>query len=134
MGNEFLKQVRDEMERAYRPPKGAGQVDGGASDEIASLESAALRSTISALHASYALVGQLPPQPPTLRGRVGMWLVRLVNWVLSWYSRQIVYFQYSALRALEEQAKTLDRAEKRIRLLEEELARQRAQNDDVRRA
>jgi len=76
---------------------------------------------LSALRASYALVGQLPPEPPTFRGRMGARLVKLVQRMLFWYTPQIVHFQYSALRALEEQSKILQRAERRIHLLEIEL-------------
>jgi septal ring factor EnvC (AmiA/AmiB activator) len=54
--------------------------------------------------------------------------------MLFWYTPQIVYFQYSALRVLEEQGKILERSESRIRRLEAELAEQRAQNQDLRQA
>jgi hypothetical protein len=134
MGQDGLQAIREEMERAYRPLKEASRIEGAAGDHISSLESPVLRSAISVLHASYALVGQLPPEPPTFRGRVGARLIRIVNRMLFWYTPQIVYFQYSALRALEEQAKILDRAEKRIRHLESELGEVRVQNEKLRHA
>jgi hypothetical protein len=86
------------------------------------------------MHASYALVGQLPPEPPTFRGRMGARLVKLVQRMLFWYTPQIVHFQYSALRAMEEQAKILQSAERRIRQLEVELGEERAEKENLCRA
>jgi hypothetical protein len=116
------------MERAYRPPETNESIEPAKTEDSPWLESAALRSVLSALHASYALVGQLPPEPPTLRGRVGARLVKLIRRMLFWYTPQIVHFQYSVLRALEEQAKILQRAERRICRLEVELGEERARN------
>ena len=134
MGEDILQQIQDEMERAYRPPEGNKYIAPAKVVDSPSLESAALRSVLSALHASYALVGQLPPEPPTFRGRFGARLVKLVQRMLFWYTPQIVHFQYSALRALEEQANILERAERRIRQLEVELGEQRAENQRLCRA
>ena len=101
------------MQRAYKPRdarKPTVQAEAGRSF---STELAELRSAIAALTASYALVGQTPPEPPTFRGRIGARLVKLVQRLLFWYTPQIVHFQYSALRgfeaalrAFEEQAAT----------------------------
>lgn len=113
------------MERAYRPGKESGLTKGNLADHSPSPETAALESAIAALYASYALVGQLPPEPPTFRGRMGARLVKLVKRALFWYTPQIVYFQYSALRVMEEQSKLLDLALRRIRHLEDELSKQR---------
>ena len=133
MAAEFLTQVRGEMARAYGASKsGAGVQGSSLAEDSAAPGSAALRSAIAALGASYALVGQLPPEPPTFRGRMGARLVKLVKRGLFWYTPQIVYFQYSALRAIEELAKSLDRAEERIRYLEDELAEAHAQNGRTR--
>jgi len=121
------------MERAYRPLEADKRMECAKAEEPLSVESAALRSALSALHASYATVGRLPPEPPTVRGRVGARLIKLVQRMLFWYTPQIVYFQYSALRVLEEQAKILERAERRIRQLESELGEERAQNENLRR-
>jgi hypothetical protein len=133
MGKEILQQIRDEMERAYRPPQANQRGEPAQADDSPSLEAAALRSALSALQASYALVGQLPPEPPTFRGRMGTRLVKLVQRMLFWYTPQIVHFQYSALRALEEQGKILERGERRIRQLEGELGAERVENGNLRR-
>jgi len=120
-GKEVLEQIRDEMERAYRPPEASQRIAQAEAREPLSVEFAALRSALSTLQASYAMVGRLPPEPPTVRGRIGARLIKLVQRLLFWYTPQIVHFQYSALRALEEQAKILERGERRIRQLEGEL-------------
>ena len=133
MGNEALQQIREEIERAYRPPQTNKRVELAQPDSSPSLEFAALRSVLSALHAGYALVGQLPPEPPTFRGRLGARLVKVVQRMLFWYTPQIVHFQYSALRALEQQAQILERGERRIRQLEVELGEERARNEHLRR-
>ena len=131
MGKEILQQIRDEMERAYRPAEANQRIERDQADDSPSLETAALRSVLSAMHASYALVGRLPPEPPTFRGRVGARLVKLVQRMLFWYTPQIVHFQYSAMRALDEQAKILQRAEGRIRQLEVEVGEERAKNENL---
>jgi SAM-dependent methyltransferase len=114
--------------------------------EPPSIASAAMRSALSALYASYGLVGQMPPEPPTFRGRIGARVVQLIQRMLFWYTPQIVHFQYSALRALEEQTKNLESAaahlqelkhsqeavreslELRVKQLERELAEERSRN------
>jgi hypothetical protein len=134
MGNEVLQQIREEIERAYRPPQTNKRAEPAQPGSSPSLEFAALRSVLSALHAGYALVGQLPPEPPTFRGRLGAGLVKVVQRMLFWYTPQIVHFQYSALRALEQQAQILERDERRIRQLEVELGEERGRNEHLRRA
>lgn len=53
------------------------------------------------------LVGQLPPQPPTLRGRIGKALVGLVQRCLFWYTPAIHEFQRALASALSEQSEAL---------------------------
>jgi len=109
------------MERSYRPREVGLSVRPAVSAGSSALEQAGIESALAALHGSYALVGQLPPEPPTWRGRVGARAVKLVKRMLFWYTPQIVRFQYSALRAFEEQAKALELANQRIRTLEQEV-------------
>jgi len=101
------------MQRAYKPRDARRPTVQAEAGRSFSTELAELRSAIAALNASYALVGQTPPEPPTFRGRMGARLVKLVQRLLFWYTPQIVHFQYSALRgfeaalrAFEEQAAT----------------------------
>jgi len=106
--NQMLQQIRDEMQWSYKPrdaSKPPVQVEAGRSF---STELAEVRSAIAALNASYALVGQTPPEPPTFRGRIGARLVKLVQRLLFWYTPQIVHFQYSALRGFEAALRTFE--------------------------
>ena len=134
------------MQRSYRPVEVSQPMERTTAGEPPSMASAGIRSALSALYTSYGLVGQMPPEPPTFRGRIGRQVVRLVQRVLFWYTPQIVHFQYSALRALEEQTKSLESAaahlqdfkrsqeavresmELRVRQIESELAEERARN------
>ncbi len=46
-----------------------------------------------ALESARSLIGQLPPEPPTLRGRVGTFFVKIVRRALFWYTPPIARFQ-----------------------------------------
>ena len=52
-------------------------------------------------------VGDIPPQPPTLRGRVGAVLVKLVRRMLFWYTGQLRTFHGGVAEAVGEQARFL---------------------------
>ena len=152
VGEQVLQQIREEMERSYRPLEVSKPMERNRANEPPPIESAGIRPALSALYASYGLVGQMPPQPPTFRGRIGARVVKLVQRLLFWYTPQIVHFQYSALRALEEQNKGLEGAaatlqdfkrsadaaresiELRVLKLESELAEERARNGRLHRA
>jgi SAM-dependent methyltransferase len=54
------------------------------------------------LESTHSLTGQLPPEPPTLRGRVGAFLVRIVRRALFWYTAQIIEFNGVATRSFNE--------------------------------
>src|ERR1039457_358880 len=122
------------MQRSYKPREGSKLIEQAGTQQPSSVQLVELRSAIAALTASYAMVGQTPPEPPTFRGRMGARLVKLVQRLLFWYTPQIVHFQYSALRATEEQAKILQSAERRIRQLEVELGEERAEKENLCRA
>lgn len=95
MNNDILQQIRSEIERSYKPRD--GRMELADASQLSEVASPGLRSALAALHASYALVGQTPPEPPTLRGRLGSRLVKLVQRLLFWYTPQIVHFQLSLI-------------------------------------
>jgi 2-polyprenyl-3-methyl-5-hydroxy-6-metoxy-1,4-benzoquinol methylase len=49
-------------------------------------------------------IGDMPPEPPTIRGRMGAMLVRIVRRALFWYTSQIKTFHARAADAAREQA------------------------------
>ena len=80
-------------------------------------------------------VGDMPPQPPTLRGRVGAVLVNVVRRMLFWYTGQIRAQNKRIAEAAREQARVLHElsaAEQRGRLaLEETTQRLSEQQDEL---
>ena len=107
---EILQQIREEMQRSYKPREGSKLIEQAGKEQPSSGQLAELRFAIAALTASYALVGQTPPEPPTFRGRMGARLVKLVQRLLFWYTPQIVHFQYSALKAFESALRAFESA------------------------
>jgi len=122
MREEALRQIREEMQRCYKPREGNKLIEQTEADQPAAGELAELRSAIAALTASYALVGQTPPEPPTFRGRMGARLVKLVQRLLFWYTPQIVHFQYSALKAFDSTLRALEEQAKSVRQLRDAVA------------
>src|ERR1019366_2767743 len=120
----ILRQIREEMQRSYKPREGNKLIEQAETGASSSGELVELRSAIAALNASYAVVGQTPPEPPTLRGRIGARLVKLVQRLLFWYTPQIVHFQYSALKAFDSALRAFEGQAKSVRQLEAELIEQ----------
>jgi len=119
------RQIRQEIERAYRPRESYQRIEPMELSQPVSGDLAELRSAVAALFSSYARVGQTPPEPPTLRGRIGAQLVKLVQRLLFWYTPQIVHFQYSALKAFEAANRALEAEAEKVQRLETELQRER---------
>lgn len=67
-----------------------------------------LQQSARAVRASHRLVGKMPPQPPTLRARIGALLVRLVQRTLFWYTPQLVQFHVAVTQAVEEQIEAFE--------------------------
>src|ERR1019366_713971 len=120
----ILRQIREEMQRSYKPREGNKLIEQAETGASSSGELVELRSAIAALNASYAVVGQTPPEPPILRGRIGARLVKLVQRLLFWYTPQIVHFQYSALKAFDSALRAFEGQAKSVRQLEAELIEQ----------
>ena len=118
MEGGILRQIREEMQRSYQPREADKSIEKAEAGQPSSGELVELRSAIAALYSSYALVGQMPPEPPTFRGRFGARLVRLVQRLLFWYTPQIVHFQYSALKACESALRAFEGQAKSVRQLE----------------
>ena len=79
-------------------------------------------------------VGDMPPQPPTLRGRAGAVLVNVVRRMLFWYTGQIRAQNRHIAAAAREQARVLHQiseAERRGRESLEELAARLAEQEQL---
>ena len=60
-----------------------------------------------ALENSARQIGVMPPVPKTLRGRIGSYVVRVVQRMLFWYTPQIVSTNVLMIRAIEDQRQKL---------------------------
>ena len=89
--------------RAGHLTRGAEMADG-----ISSWEISALWERVRAARVSSDRVGEIPPEPPTLRGRMGAWLIRSIRRALFWYTPRIAEFQHNASRAIEQEARAID--------------------------
>jgi len=53
---------------------------------------------------AFSLIGRLPPAPPTLRGRVGRFFIRVLQRLLGWYTPQIVAFNAIMVEVIQAQS------------------------------
>jgi SAM-dependent methyltransferase len=118
MANEInvqtiMQEIRQRIRQSSAPPQlvADGEVFSGAPlPDIGPLETAApalpdmlpLEAAVHSLHLK-SLVGELPPQPPSLRGSLGSLLVKAVRKMLFWYTPQIRDFQAGAVAAFDAQ-------------------------------
>ncbi len=68
-----------------------------------------LKRVSKALHLRKTLVGRLPPEPPTLRGRVGGLMVKAVRRSLSWFASRLDDFHSDVIEAFDLQFSALNR-------------------------
>jgi len=66
-----------------------------------------------ALENSACQIG-MPPVPKTLRGRIGSYVVRVVQRILFWYTPQIVSTNVLMIRAIEDRRQKLDQLSGKI--------------------
>jgi hypothetical protein len=110
---EFLNEVAAHVRALAKSGAPAGRSDFPQTAEL-----------ISGIETGQTLVGRLPPQPPTFRGRVGKTLVDLMRRSLFWYTPAIQAFQRTVAAAFREQTETTGAVRTelalRISLLEKE--------------
>ena len=61
-----------------------------------------LEEAVRGLRTASSQMGGLPPVPPTLRGRVGAFLIKIVQRALFWYTAQVLEFQIATTRVIDE--------------------------------
>jgi hypothetical protein len=64
-----------------------------------------LNARVGTLRANVTRIGEMPPQPPTLRGKVGALLVRLMQRALFWLIPSLQAIEDQVAQAFEDQAK-----------------------------
>jgi len=88
-----------------------------------------LNRTRQSLHLRKSLVGQMPPEPPSFRGRVGALLVKIVRRSLFWFTSRLDDFHAEILEGFDlhfAALKSLARVSRNNRELVEDLNRQLA--------
>ena len=68
----------------------------------------ALHDTTRLVRLTEALVGHMPPEPPTLRGRVGAWIIRNIRRALFWYTPAILEFHHNVTCFTEQQVAVIE--------------------------
>lgn len=76
-----------------------------------------------ALRDAGLLVGQMPPEPPTIRGKVGAFFVNIVRRVLFWYTAQLFEFHEVAAQSFDEQSAALGTLSRQVAELRAETER-----------
>jgi hypothetical protein len=93
-----VRQIRRRDEDATRRARRA------ISNELLSRVSR-FNARVGTLRANVNRIGEMPPQPPTLRGRMGALLVRLMQRALFWLIPSLQAIEDQVAQALEDQAK-----------------------------
>lgn len=75
---------------------------------------ARLKTRMKAIRVNVARIGELPPVPPTFRGRAGAILVRLIRRALFWLIPSLQAMQEQIATALEDQIKATEELMKAV--------------------
>ncbi|HVT91837.1 MAG TPA: hypothetical protein VHD76_03255 [Bryobacteraceae bacterium] len=103
--NEVMRQIQERARRS---------VENGASghrnlDPLAGpAQLARLRFSASELREALRRVSDLPPSPPTLRGRAGLFLIRIMRRAFAWRTAQMRPFQAALVNTIDEQLRVVE--------------------------
>jgi SAM-dependent methyltransferase len=128
---EIMAEVRARIEKRAAPL--------GPPPRSPSVDWVRLEGCIKALESASSRIGELPPQPPTFRGRIGSFIVKLVRRALFWYTPQVLEFQIATTRVIEEviaaikmAVETGQRRWRAMEALSEQLVELRAETERLR--
>jgi len=85
-----------------------GTLSSGEESGQTTIDVSALDATLRHARVTQEAIGNMPPAPPTLRGKVGAWLVRVVRRALFWYTAQTAEFGRDILRVIEQQSALIE--------------------------
>lgn len=110
--NEVMKEIRDRVRKkqvmqSQLDSSSVWQDNRLSSIELCRLKTAKLRHLMDRW-------GELPPSPPTLRARVGTFLLKLVNRALFWEHAQMRRFHEAVAGAVEEQMALIEALTQRV--------------------
>ena len=122
----IMQEIRERIRRGSAP-RDQKQNESTLASGPQQPEIRALEDKCRVLRSTQTLVGRLPPEPPTMRGRIGAFLVKAVRRSLFWYTPQIQAFHASVVDGFEQQVaalKTLAAANQQCLQILEGLSRQ----------
>lgn len=117
MANEInvrtiMQEIRDRIRQGSAPPRLPAEVEIPSNAQLPDMHP--LEPAVRSLYLSMSLVGELPPQPPSFRGRLGSLLVKAVRRTLFWYTPQIRDFQAGVVAAFDAHERLLMKLEQAL--------------------
>jgi SAM-dependent methyltransferase len=101
----IMQEIRERIRQRSAPPQLPAEPDFSPNPQLPDMNS--LETTVRSLHLNKLLVGELPPQPPTFRGRLGSLLVKALRRMLFWYTAGIRDFQAGVAAGFDQQVAAL---------------------------
>jgi hypothetical protein len=104
---ELMREIRARARARIQPlvhPEGGGAPQ----QQATSFELSRVRHSAIELRQAMRRANEMPPQPPTLRGRLGGIMVRVMRRMLFWQTEQNRRFQTAAVNAFDEQLRALE--------------------------
>ena len=106
---EVMRQIRESVQRKRHVPVAVAHPSPPpASEGLPAMDFSHLRTLVNGVQEASLRVGQMPPVPPTARGRIGAVLVQVVRRMLFWHTAQLGQFGRTVKTTLEEQANLLE--------------------------
>lgn len=97
-----------EVLETIRRHAGRGASQAERSKEDAAVDLSRLRESAHQLSLTHALVGRMPPEVSTFRGRAGAWIIRKIQRALFWYTPQILEFHRNVDHVVEQLVKAVE--------------------------
>jgi SAM-dependent methyltransferase len=101
----LMQEIRERIRQRSAPPRLPPAPEYSPNPQLPDM--APLEMAVDSLHLSQSLVGELPPEPPSFRGRLGSLLVKAVRRILFWYTPRIRDFQEGVVAAFDQQVAAL---------------------------
>lgn len=103
--NELMRQIQ---ERARQSTEALRPASNGANPLAGPSELTRLRFSAAELREAIRRVNELPPSPPTLRGRMGLILIKVMSRLMAWQSGQVRPFRGAVVNNSDEQLRVIE--------------------------
>jgi len=108
--SELMRQIQERARQSSEDVR----ITSGVSALTGATALSRARFSASELREAVRHVSELPPSPPTLRGRVGLVLVGILNRLFAWQRAQSRPFQAAVVNNSDEQLRALDALSQRV--------------------